>query len=180
MKPKLQKKQWILFIAGLLAMLTGLGILSFYGIRKIRRELRKRELMRENTVIEIPELHIKAPVLEGVGQDVLRIAAGHFPESGSIGEGNYCVAGHSSAIYKEYFNNLKNAAEGMEIRLSDAQGHSAVYYITETFIVEPNETWVLDDAGDVRITIVTCTDDGSQRRIVVGKPQEAQETQPGA
>lgn len=172
MKPKLQKKQWILFIAGMLAMLTGLGILSFYGIRKIRREIRKQELIRENAVIEIPELKIKAPVLEGVGQDVLRIAAGHFPDTGSIGEGNYCVAGHSSAIYKEYFNNLKNAEEGMEIRMSDAEGHSAVYYITETFIVEPNETWVLNDAGDCRITIVTCTDDGSQRRIVVGKPKE--------
>ena len=28
--------------------------------------------------------------------------------------------------------------------------------------------WVLDDFGDDRITLITCTDDGTQRQVVVG------------
>ena len=41
--------------------------------------------------------------------------------------------------------------------------------MTDSFIVNPDETWILDDFEDVRITIVTCTDDGTQRQVVVGK-----------
>jgi diguanylate cyclase (GGDEF)-like protein len=61
---------------------------------------------------------------------------------------------------------------GMEIRLSDHTGAKAVYEITEMFIVNPDETQILDDFGDCRITLITCTDDGSQRRVVIGKPKK--------
>ena len=42
------------------------------------------------------------------------------------------------------------------------------YIVTWDFIVEPEETWVPEEFGDDRITIVICTDDGTQRQIVVG------------
>jgi sortase A len=125
--------------------------------------------MKENMVISIPELHIKAPVLEGTDNDVLKQAVGHFPDSGTPGHGNCCIAGHSSAIYKEYFNNIKHVEMGMTIYLYDLQKHEYAYSVTEYHIVEPNEVWVLDDFGDNRVTIVTCTDDGTQRQIVVGQ-----------
>ena len=163
------RRQRILFFGGLAMMLTGFSVLGFFGVRKIVRELRKQKLMRENTVVEIPALHIKAPVLEGVELEVLAKGAGHFPGTGAVGEGNYCIAGHSSVLYKEYFNNLKYAEAGMEILLRRTDGSSVSYTVTDTFIVEPDETWILDDFGDCRVTIVTCTDDGTQRQIVVGK-----------
>lgn len=158
-----------MFIAGLLAMLIGLSILSFFAYRKIKRELHLQKLLRENVVVEIPDLDIKAPVLEGVGNDVLRQAAGHFENTGDIGKGNYCIAGHSSVIYKEFFNNLKNVQNGMEIYLYDKSKNRYTYVVTDSFIVNPDETWILDDFEDVRVTIVTCTDDGTQRQVVVGK-----------
>ena len=158
-----------MFIAGLLAILIGLSVLSFFAYRKIKRELNLRKLLRENVVVEIPDLDIKAPVLEGVGNDVLRLAAGHFENTGDIGKGNYCIAGHSSVIYKEFFNNLKNVQNGMEIYLYDKSKNRYTYVVTDSFIVNPDETWILDDFEDVRVTIVTCTDDGTQRQVVVGK-----------
>ncbi len=63
---------------------------------------------------------------------------------------------------------LKNIENGMQISLYDAEKNRYDYSVTESFVVEPNETWVLDDAGDDRITIITCTDDGSQRLVVTG------------
>ena len=162
------KKQWALFITGLVAMLIGTGILGFYGGRKLYREYRKQKLMRENPVIEIADLNIKAPILEGTDKEILARAAGHFIGSGDLGKGNYCIAGHSSTIYKEYFNDLKKAEVGMEIKLYDKDKNSYSYIVSESFIVEPDETWILDDFGDNRVTIVTCTDDGTQRQIVVG------------
>lgn len=170
-KQKLTKKQWTILITGLLAICTGLSVIGFYGIRKLHRMMQKQKLMRENPVVEIEDLHIKAPILEGTDQQTIAKAVGHFPETGDFGRGNYCLAGHSSTLYKEYFNNLKNVDTGMKIALYDVQKNCYTYTVSETRIVEPNETWVLDDFGDNRITIITCTDDGSQRLVVVGKYQ---------
>lgn len=172
---KRTKKQWALFITGLIALIIGTGILGFYGIRKIYREIQKQKLLRENVVVEIKDIKIKAPVLEGTDNETLSKAAGHFVGTGEVGSGNYCIAGHSSTIYKEYFNNLKNAKIGMKINLYDKEKNCCTYTITEKFIVEPNEVWILNDFGDDRITIITCTDDGTQRQVVVGmKKTESQ------
>ena len=167
-KAKLQKRQYVMFVAGLLALVTGLSVLAVFVCRRISRDIRRERLMQEHVALEIPDLHIKAPVLEGTDNEVLSQAAGHFPGTGRLGSGNYCIAGHSSTIYKEYFNNLKNAEVGMEIDLCDAGQKHYTYKVAEMFIVEPNEVWILDDFDDDRVTIVTCTDDGTKRRIVVG------------
>lgn len=162
------KKQWALFITGLIAIVVGLSILGFFGIRKIYREHQKQKLMRENPVVEIADLNIKAPILEGTDNDTLSKAAGHFFGTGDFGKGNYSIAGHSSTLYKEYFNKLKDVELGMTITLYDKDKKTYLYTVTKNFIVEPNETWVLDDFGDNRITLITCTDDGTQRQVVVG------------
>ena len=167
-KKKFSKKQLVLFIIGLVIMLTGMSILGFMGVRKIRRDIHRQELMKSNVVVEIPELKIKAPVLEGTEQEILAQGTGHFPETGAVGEGNFCIAGHSSTIYKEYFNPLKQVQNGMKINLYRIDKTYVTYTVTESFIVNPDETWILRDFGDCRVTLVTCTDDGSQRLVVVG------------
>jgi LPXTG-site transpeptidase (sortase) family protein len=162
------KKQWVLFITGLIAIIIGVSILGFFGARKVWRYYQRQKLMRENPVVEIADLKIKAPILEGTDNKTISRAVGHFIGTGDFGKGNYCIAGHSSVIYKEYFNNLKKVRQGMEIKLYDKDKKCYVYTVSESFIVEPNEGWILDDFGDNRITIITCTDDGSQRQVVVG------------
>ena len=108
-----------MFVAGFLAFVMGTCVLAAYGYRKISRELRLQQLMRSNVVIEITDLNIKAPVLEGTDNEALSIAAGHFIGTSEVGIGNYCIAGHSSIIYKEFFNNLKNVELDMSINLYD-------------------------------------------------------------
>lgn len=156
-----------------LLMLAGLIPLSVMGYRKIARDIRRQKMMNENVVVEIPELRIKAPVLEGVGNDVLSVAAGHFPDTGAVGEGNFCIAAHSSTIYKEYFNQLKEIQNGMEILLYRPDKTYVTYEVSDSFIVNPDQVWILNDFNDNRVTLVTCTDDGSQRLIVIGtkKPE---------
>ena len=71
------KKQWALFLTGLIAIIVGISVLGFFGIRKVYREYQKQKLMRDNPVVEIADLHIKAPVLEGTDkrQDTLSVQA---------------------------------------------------------------------------------------------------------
>ena len=44
--------------------------------------------------------------------------------------------------------------------------------VSKIDIVEPEDTWILQDYGDDRITIVTCTDDGERRMVVTGMKAE--------
>ncbi|MBQ7003731.1 MAG: class D sortase [Oscillospiraceae bacterium] len=165
------KKRRLLFVTGLIAMLCGMSVLGVFGWKRISREIEKHRLLRECIVFEIPALDIRAPVMDGTEHEVLSKAAGHFPGTGALGSGNYCIAGHNSTIYAEIFNEMKHIETGMEMYLIDNDENRTryTYVVTENFIVEPSETWVLSDFGDDRITIVTCTDDGTQRQIVVGQ-----------
>ena len=54
----------------------------------------------------------------------------------------------------------------MELHLYDMARTCYTYKISDSFIVEPNEVWILDPTGDDRVTLVTCTDDGSQRLCI--------------
>ena len=163
------RKKKNLFITGLITTLLGFSILAVFGWKRISHEIEKQRLLRECVIFEIPDLDIKAPVMDGTEHKVLSKAAGHFLDTGSVGKGNYCIAGHNSTIYAEIFN-MKNIQIGMKMYLidNDDKRTKYTYIVTENFIVDPNETWILEDFGDDRITIVTCTDNGKQRQIVVG------------
>lgn len=97
-----------MFLSGLIAILIGVSILGFFGVRKCYRLYQKQMLMKNNPVVEIADLNIKAPILEGTDNETLAKAAGHFKDSGDFGKGNYCIAGHSSTLYKEYFGSFAN------------------------------------------------------------------------
>ena len=158
------------FIIGIIMIVLSIGILSFYGYRKISRELYLRKMLKENINFEIPSLEIKVPVLEGTGSKQLQVSAGHFEGTGELGKGNYCICGHNSTVYAGIFNDLDNIKNGDEMYLIDNDENRTryKYIVTEYKTVEPNDTWVLNDYGDDRLTVISCTDDGKQRQVVVG------------
>lgn len=151
-------------------MICGVSILSLFAYRKISRELYLRKLLNNNINFEIPRLNIKVPVLEGTDNKALQVSAGHFEGTGALGKGNYCIAGHNSTIYAEIFNDLDQIQIGDEMYLvdNDANRTRYLYIVTEYKTVEPNQTDVLNDYGDNRLTVISCTDDGTQRQVVVG------------
>lgn len=151
-------------------MICGISILSLFVYRKISRELYLRKLLDNNINFEIPRLNIKVPVLDGTDSKALQVSAGHFEETGALGNGNYCIAGHNSTIYAEIFNDLDQIQIGDEMYLVDTDDNRTryLYIVTEYKTVEPNDTWVLNDFDDNRLTVISCTDDGTQRQVVVG------------
>ena len=151
-------------------IICGISILSLFAYRKISRELYLRKLLDNNINFEIPRLNIKVPVLEGTDNKALQVSAGHFEGTGALGKGNYCIAGHNSTIYAEIFNDLDQIQIGDEMYLvdNDANRTKYLYIVTEYKTVEPNQTDVLNDYGDNRLMVISCTDDGTQRQVVVG------------
>ena len=82
----------------------------------------------------------------------------------------YCIAGHNSTVYAEIFNDLDQIQIGDEMYLidNDEKRTRYTYVVTEYNIVAPQSVEVLDDYGDDRLTVISCTDDGKQRQVVVG------------
>jgi len=152
-------------------ILCGLAVLGVFTYKKVSRELYLRRLLSENVVFEIPALKIKVPVLEGTENKALQASAGHFEGRGTPGHGNYCIAGHNSTIYAEIFNDLDKVKVGDTMYLTDTDDERTryTYEVTEYSIVSPDDTGVLKDFGDDRITVISCTDDGGSRQVVVGK-----------
>ena len=163
-------KKKVLRIIGIIMMICGVSILSLFAYRKISREIYLHKLLDENINFEIPRLNIRVPVLEGTDSKALQVSAGHFEGTGALGKGNYCIAGHNSTIYAEIFNDLDQIQIGDEMYLvdNDANRTKYLYIVTEYKTVEPNQTDVLNDYGDNRLTVISCTDDGTQRQVVVG------------
>lgn len=163
-------KKWMLRI-GLVFTIAGIAILSVFAYKHISRELYKQKLLKECVILEIPNLNIKVPVMDGTDKETLSVAAGHFEGTGSVGKGNYCIAGHNSTIYAEIFNELDQIQIGDEIYLIDNDNNRTkyIYVVSEYNIVNPQSISVLDNFGDDRLTVITCTDDGRNRQVVIGK-----------
>ncbi|MCM8901013.1 class D sortase [Caldicoprobacter algeriensis] len=122
-------------------------------------------------VMEIPKIDLKVAVAEGTDKQTLKKAVGHFEGTAMPGEiGNFAVAGHRSYTYNEFFNRLDEMEIGDEIRVKTTKGEF-VYEVTDIFVVEPHEVWVLDPTPEATITLVTCTPIrvATHRLIVKGK-----------
>ena len=156
---------------GLVFTIVGIAILSVFAYKHISRELYKQKLLKECVILEIPNLNIKVPVMDGTDKETLSVAAGHFEGTGSVGKENYCIAGHNSTIYAEIFNELDKIQIGDEIYLIDNDDNRTkyIYVVSEYNIVNPKNISVLDDFGDDRLTVITCTDDEKNRQVVIGK-----------
>lgn len=126
-------------------------------------------------IISIPKIQLNVALSEGVDADVLKYAVGHFtgtPMPGS--KGNFCVAGHRSYAYNEYFNRLDELAVGDKIIVTTMDGEFT-YNIYESKVVQPEEISVLDNTAGAEITLVTCTPIrlATHRLIVKGKMVES-------
>jgi sortase A len=160
----------VLRIIGIIMITFGVSVLSVFAYKKISRELYMRKLLKENIVFEVPSINIRVPVQEGTDSKTLQVSAGHFEGTGSLGYGNYCIAGHNSTIYAEVFNDIDQIQIGDEMYLIDTDEHRTryTYVVTEYNIVDPHAVEVLNDYGDDRLTVISCTDDGEYRQVIVG------------
>jgi sortase A len=103
-------------------------------------------------VLRIARLHVEAAILEGIDESTLNRAVGHIPGTAGPGEaGNAGIAGHRDS----FFRGLKNVAIGDRIELALPRGE-VVYRVERTWIVTPDDVWVLAPTPSAVVTLVTC------------------------
>lgn len=129
------------------------------------------------TRLRIPVMFLDSPVREvtvDMGEwQVSPMDIGHHEGTANPGEvGNVVLAAHRD-INSALFRDLDRLAPGDDIYVSNALGEYH-YTVTESFVVNPNDTAVMDPTGDKRLTLITCTPIGidTQRLIVVAQLNE--------
>jgi sortase A len=102
--------------------------------------------------LDISARKISVVVLEGIEDDALGIAAGHVPGTSLPGSnGNVVIAAHRDTFFRE----LRNIDMGDRIELSTPAG-TFEYFVSNTEIVKPSETRVLQSSGHSELTLITC------------------------
>jgi sortase A len=103
-------------------------------------------------LLRIPRIGLEVAVLEGTSDWALNRGVGHVegtPVPG--GDGNAGIAGHRDG----FFRGLKDVRPGDRLELETLDGVQG-YRIERTWIVEPEDVWVLDPTNAPAITLVTC------------------------
>ena len=102
--------------------------------------------------LEIPRLGGEWYVVEGAGDQDLRLGPGHLEGTAFPGEkGNCVIAGHRDT----QFRMLKDIQKGDEIVLTTSIGLTR-YRVTGYDIVKPTDTRSIQDTKDAELNLVTC------------------------
>jgi sortase A len=102
--------------------------------------------------IEVPSVGLKAIVVQGDSENVLRRAVGHLPETPLPGEpGNVALAGHRDGLFRP----LRDVQKGNAISLRTHNGDFQ-YRVEWVAIVSPESADVLRPTEENALTLVTC------------------------
>jgi sortase A len=115
-----------------------------------------------------------APVIDSVAESVLAQGAGKMPGTGfpwQPGSNTYIaghVYGYEGTGSWQLFAGLPSVGAGSEISLTDANGTTYTYQVTETLVVAPTDVWVADPIpGQTTVSLQTCTGPGWSERMIV-------------
>jgi len=105
--------------------------------------------------IQIPAIHVDAPVVQGDGWEQLKKGVGQHIGTFNPGEsGNIVLSAHND-IFGEIFRDLDKLQPGDIITLFTSQ-RTYTYVITSSKIVEPTQVEVMAPTTPATLTLVSC------------------------
>ncbi len=103
-------------------------------------------------LLRIPRIGLEVAVLAGTDDWTLNRAVGHIEGTSAPGTGgNVGIAGHRDG----FFRGLQHIAVGDMIDV-ETHGRLERFRIEQTWIVKPEDVWVIDPTDAPSITLVTC------------------------
>lgn len=117
-------------------------------------------------ILEVPSLNIQYPVLSETSEELLKISINKYwgPKPNEIG--NYCIVGHN---YKngKMFGKLSQLQNG-DIAVLTANNKSITYEVYDKYVVSPDDVACTSQLtkGKRELTLITCTNYGTQRLVV--------------
>jgi sortase A len=122
--------------------------------------------------LHVPRLGISRIVLAGANGSALAFGPGHLFASARPGErGNTVIAGHRDT----HFSFIRDLKIGDSIELQIANARTLIYQVTDTLVVDENDTKYLQSKDEQQLSLITCYPfdaiqaGGSQRYLVIAK-----------
>ena len=119
------------------------------------------------SIVRLPRLEINYPVIAETSEELLKISVNKYwgPMPNEVG--NYCIVGHNYKS-KKMFGRLSEAVKGDIIELEGMDGKVVKYSVYDIYTVDPNNTSCTTQltGGKREVTLITCTNYGTQRLIV--------------
>jgi len=124
-------------------------------------------------IVKIPSLGIEYPVLSETNDELLKISVNKLWGPGPNEIGNYVIVGHNYKSGK-MFGKLKRINMGDIIELTDLNGKTVKYVVSEKYVIDPTNTQCTSQRtnGQRKITLITCANSGTKRLVVQGYAQE--------
>ena len=125
------------------------------------------------SIVKIPSLGIEYPVLSETNDELLKVSVNKLWGPGPNQIGNYVIVGHNYKSGK-MFGKLKKINMGDIIELTDLNGKTVKYVVSEKYIIDPTNTQCTSQRtnGKKKITLITCAYSGTKRLVVQGYAQE--------
>lgn len=118
-------------------------------------------------IVNIPSIGVNYPILNTTTDELLKISPCYFwgPKPNEVG--NYCIVGHNYRNSK-FFSKVPNLENGAIIEITDLTGRILKYSVYDKYLVDPTDVSCTSQRtnGKKEITLITCTNDSSQRVIV--------------
>ena len=153
------------------------GYLDFLGTQDLpQSQIAQRETRNNPTRINIPKIERNLEISDGFVSDnrwtVAKTGVSYLTTSGVLGkEGNVVLYGHNT---KDVLGGLWKVQNGDIVEVTADSGRVYRYEIFERKEVKPNAVEILDNVGDSRLTIYTCSGFlDTARFVVVGKLVES-------
>ncbi|MGG5461943.1 class D sortase [Clostridium sp. B9] len=118
-------------------------------------------------LLEINDINLKAPIVNGVSDENMKHAVVHFENSSLPGEAGNCVLAAHNNIYGSIFENLDELKKGDIISINYNK-NTYRYKVYDKQVVEPSDLSVIEEGKENEITLITCSDSAKSRLIVKG------------
>ena len=131
--------------------------------------------------IEIPAIDADYVLIQGTEEADLERGPGHYPDTALPGQGRTVgIAGHRTT-YGAPFNQIDKIEKGDSITVEMPYG-TFIYTVTDTKIVDPSQTDIVDDVGRERLVLTSCHPlySAAQRYAVIADLDRIELTKPAA
>ena len=119
-------------------------------------------------IVSIPKINISYPILSECSIQLLKVSTCRFHGGNPNEVGNLCIVGHNYRRKGVFFSDVPDLDIGDIVEVTDLSKKTVQYEIYDIHTVIPDN---VDDTtqktnGRREVTLITCTDDSSQRVIV--------------
>lgn len=118
--------------------------------------------------LDIPAIGLSHPTYDGIDLATINHGPSHWPGTARPGHrGNTVFPGHRTT-YSRPFWDIDHLVPGDEVTFTTVEGRFT-YRVTRTFVVDDEETWIVEPTDGATFTIFGCHPKGSARQRYVAK-----------